>query len=392
MSLTDLWLKSREQISDKSIGQIIGFAGDGKLKDGSKACQEFRSFLSHVPSEYLERYAEECLNSGFQDSGLVLQDLINQIGSRLGFRVEHGRYRGVTGQIGNDGIWHMPDNHAIVVEVKTTDVYRVDLDKIAEYRQALINANAIAAERSSVLLVVGRKETGDLEAQIRGSRHAWDMRLISVSALCHLMGLKEKIEDPATTKRIYSILVPREFTKLDAIIDIVFSTTEEVQQQGDEQIPEEADERSGTPIERKFSPVAFNDQCIARIEKHLGKRLVKRSKIKFATPDESLAVVCAVSKEYDRSSQPYYWYAFHPHQEQFLKDAHESYVALGCGSEERLLLIPLADFEQWLPGMNVTHKEDRFYYHIQVTEEGGRLYLVRKKGQPKIELTKYLLK
>jgi len=34
-----------------------------------------------------------------------------------------------------------------------------------------------------VLIVVGRQDTGELEAQIRGSRHAWDIRLISAEAL-----------------------------------------------------------------------------------------------------------------------------------------------------------------------------------------------------------------
>lgn len=391
MSLTALWLSSPEQITNKSVAQIIAFAGDGKLGDGNKASEEFRLLLSHLPSEYLERYADECLKGSFNESGFALQDVVNEIGARLGFDVQHGRYKGVKGKVGNDGLWRLPDGHSILIEVKTSDAYRFDLDIVAQYRRSLIATNEMQTDNSSLLIIVGRKDTGDLEAQIRGSRHAWEMRLISVDALCRLMKVKEQVEDPATTKRIYEILIPREFTKLDEIINILFSATEEVQQQENLDIPED-DEPTDQSSSQKFTPVAFNDQCIARIEQHLGTKLIKRSKIKFASPDNSIAVVCAVSKVHERYSQPYFWYAFHPHQQEFLKNAKQSFLALGCGSEANLLLIPFTDFEQWLQGMNITHKEDRFYYHIQVSQESGKFLLVRRKGQQKIDLTKYLLK
>ncbi|MFN8658167.1 MAG: hypothetical protein U0105_17655 [Candidatus Obscuribacterales bacterium] len=392
MSLTNLWLNSPEQITDKSVAQIIAFAGEGRLRDGSKASDDFRLLLSHLPSAFLERYADECLKTAITDGGFALQDVINEIGVRLGFTVEHGRYKGVVGKVGNDGLWRLPDGYCILVEVKTTDAYRIDLNKIAQYRRSLIVDNSMAAEASSLLVIVGREDTGDLEAQIRGSRHAWEMRLISVDALCRLMKVKEQVEDPVITKRIYEILIPREFTKLDAIIDILFSATEEVQQQDEGDIPPEDLDGQPDQTSTKLTPVAFNDQCISRIEQHLGKKLVKRSKIKFATPDNSLAVVCAVSKVHERYSQPYFWYAFHPHQQEFLESANRSYLALGCGSEANLLLIPFSDFQQWLAGMNITQKDDRFYYHIQVSQENSKFLLVRRKGQPKIDLTKYLLK
>jgi hypothetical protein len=73
-----------------------------------------------------------------------------------------------------------------VAEVKTTDTYRIALDSIAGYRQKLLAAKTFS-EPSSILILVGRQDTGELEAQIRGSRHAWDIRLISVDALLKLV-------------------------------------------------------------------------------------------------------------------------------------------------------------------------------------------------------------
>jgi len=78
----------------------------------------------------------------------------------------------------------------VIVEVKTTDAYRISLDTIAGYRTRLQEQDTVG-KNTSILLVVGREDTGELEAQVRGSRHAWDVRLISVDALVSLVKLKE---------------------------------------------------------------------------------------------------------------------------------------------------------------------------------------------------------
>jgi hypothetical protein len=229
MSLAELWSTAREQLETKLVHQIIAFAGTGQLADGSLAAAEFREFLGIVPSGHLGRYADECLRESFAGSGFALQDVVNQIGRRLGYSVIDGRYRGTVSEVGFDGLWNLPDGHTIVVEVKTTDAYRIDLQRLATYRRQLIANSRFDTDHSSILIVVGRQDTGDLEAQIRGSRHAWDVRLISVDALLRLMVVKEHVDDPATIRRIGDILKPREFTRLDEIVDIVFSAAERPQ-------------------------------------------------------------------------------------------------------------------------------------------------------------------
>jgi hypothetical protein len=85
------------------------------------------------------------------------------------------------------------------------------------------------APPSSSLIIVGREDTGELEAQIRGSRHAWDMRLISADALIKLVQLKENAEGPETGRKIRSLLVPREYTRLDEMVDVMFTTAKDVE-------------------------------------------------------------------------------------------------------------------------------------------------------------------
>ncbi len=331
MALLDLWQTSPDQVRDKHVQQLIVFAGAGKLLDGSAASDEFRAFLSHVPSQLLKRYAEECLAAGFADGGLALQDLINEVGARIGAAVTRGRYRGSTSAPAFDGLWKFPGGHSIVVEVKTTDTYRIDLDRIAAYRRSLIEQATISEEESSILLIVGRQDTGDLEAQIRGSRHAWDVRLLSIDSLFALLAVKERVDDPASIQRIHRILIPREFTRLDEIVDIVFSTAEDVKE---EELTESTEATEEVTSEQRSTPVDFHEACIERIQRALGKALLKRTRVKFSSPDESTAVVCAVSKEHITAGQPNYWFAFHPHQQDFLDAAAQAYVAFGCGSSK----------------------------------------------------------
>ena len=388
MALLDLWVSTPEQVREKHVQQLIAFAGDGRLVDNGSGSKEFRAFLSYVPTLLLARYANECLEDSFQNSGLALQDIVNEIGIRIGADVLPGRYRGTAGHVGFDGLWRFPQGNALVVEVKTTDAYRIDLSRIARYRKALVEKEQISEEESSMLIVVGRQDTGDLEAQIRGSRHAWDVRIISVDALFRFARIKEEVEDPGIMQRIHQILIPREFTRLDEIADILFSTAEEIKQ---EEVKEAATPTEELPRVPKFTPVAFHDACIERITKQLGANLVKRSRSKFSTPDGSLVVNCAVSKEHDSEGQPNYWFAFHPHQKEFLSNAQSSYAAFGCGSENQLLLIPFAEFNKWLDGLWVTESEDRFYWHVVIYRENGKYVLHRKKGEQNIDITKYIL-
>ena len=387
MSLYQIWKENPSQIREKRVDQIIGFAGDGKLGDKNSAPTEFRAFLSRVPSELLERYSEECLGTAFRDSGLALQDIVNEVAHRLGFSVEPGRYRGTPNEIGHDGIWTGPDGHSIVAEVKTTDAYRLPIDTVASYRRRLIEQGRIREDTSSILVIVGREDTGELEAQIRGSRHAWDVRLISIDALLRLMKIRQELDDPGAEARIRSLLIPREYTRVDEIIDLVFSTTEDILEESPVDLAEDED---STRLEKtpRETPVSFNAACAARLSKHLDVDLTKQSRITFADSDAGLTVTCAVSKEYPEAKGSGYWFAFHPHQLQKLEESPRAYASFGCGSAEQIALFPLDFLKGQLEGMNQTNREDgSSYWHIQIHREGDRWILHRRKDETWPDIT-----
>jgi hypothetical protein len=58
--ILDSWKNSHEEIIKKSVNQLLGICGDGKLYDGNPTSIEFREFLSKVSSLYLKKYSLEC--------------------------------------------------------------------------------------------------------------------------------------------------------------------------------------------------------------------------------------------------------------------------------------------------------------------------------------------
>jgi hypothetical protein len=396
MRLLDLW-QSDPSIENKRLEQIIAFAGDGRFSENNDTSREFREYLGRVGPEKLKSYCAECLSGEkFPAATFALQDVINEIGRRLGFVVRPGRYRGVTGEIGYDGLWSLQRGHVLVVEVKTSDAYRVSLDTVAGYRRRLIENESIPKDDSSCLIIVGRQDTGGLEAEVRGSRHAWEMRLISIDALLKLLDLRQRLDDPRVVRKVGEILVPHEFTRVDDIVDLVFETAEDTLAEQPvtvsgraavEDVEEEEDESPSS----KLDLIGISGQSAARISAKLAIPLIQRSRATFSSVDDSLRLVSAYSRIYGAAPEGGFWFAFHPYQKEYLENATQAFIGLACGDAATVLMIPLEDFSRWLPGMHETITTDRRYWHIRIKRSGGRFTLLRRKGQERIDLTNYLI-
>ena len=189
--------------------------------------------------------------------------------------------------IGFDGIWTTPEGHTIIAEVKTTDAYRISLETIADYRDKFLQTAQIRLP-ASMLIVVGREDTGELEAQVRGSRHAWDIRLISADALLKLVQLKENADGPETGRKIRSLLKAMEYTRLDPMIDVMFTTAKDVDQakpiaqpEEDEDTQEGADQKSGAKGVWQFTDSKLlqqkRDIIIVAVGRLAGVSLIRKS-------------------------------------------------------------------------------------------------------------------
>jgi hypothetical protein len=311
MPLLGIWKSNPKEIDQLTIEQIVTMAGDGKLRDASACSHELREYLTQANSQKLSAYIEHCLTDGFNKSGLILQDVINELGRRLEYDVTNGLYQGTSTTVGWDGLWKSPEGHTIIAEVKTTDAYRISLDKLAEYRQKLL-AEKKLSEPSSILIVVGRNDTGELEAQIRGSRHAWDVRLISTGALRKLVFLKENSDLPETGRQIRGILTPMEYTRLDNMIEVMFATATDVEtviaetNQSSTEPPQPKDEASGGSG-WQFTDFAVLDakraEIVDAVAKKIGTKLIKKSRALFWDAEHKKRVGCTISKRYTQVTE-----------------------------------------------------------------------------------------
>ena len=393
-TLLGLWQRSESLLRGKSFCQIIQFSGAGKLGENNDTSRELRELLSAVPLERLAAFANECMEHPFHDSGLALQDIANEVGVRLGFKVEFGRYRGTKNAIGFDGLWGAKDDHFLLVEVKTTDAYRINLDTIAAYREQLI-ATARLTDHSSILIVVGRQDTGDLEAQIRGSRHAWDVRLISVDAIFRLAAVKEQMSDWATSTRINQVLRPMEYTRLDQIVGLLFDTSKDIES-GDQEEPgiSPSDEEPKTRTNLEPARAA----AFERVAKKLSKPLVRKGRALRTSSDGATNVVCLASQRYDGpGGSRNYWYGFTPAQRDFVQEAAEGWIAFACQDSGRVFLIERDEFLHWLPTMLTTPPDasddaEVRHWHIYFNDYGDRVELMPRASEgPKHDIVDRLL-
>ena len=66
-------------------------------------------------------------------------------------------------------------------------------------------------------------------------------------------------------------------------------------------------------------------------------------------------------------------------------------MLLGCGSPDRLFLVPFEKWESLLHTFHITQQQDRMYWHVKVVESGGRFELARKGEFDRVDLSKYLV-
>jgi hypothetical protein len=402
MPLIALWSANPGAIAELNIEQIVATAGKGVLKDDSLCSKELREYLGQVPSSKLAEFVDHCLTIRFEKGGMILQDLVNEFGRRLDYVVTNGRYQGTTKAIGFDGLWGSPEKHSIVIEVKTTDAYRIPLDTLAGYRDKLVQSGAITTSSVSILIVVGREDTGELEAQVRGSRHAWDIRIISADALVRLVKLKESAEGTETGRKIRSLLAPMEYTRLDEMIDVMFTAAKDVEKaveaEASQASQEIEDETASEAISKRepfqFTDVALleakRDKIVAAMARREETNLIKNSRALYWNAAHSVRIGCTLSKRYTRSADYRYWYAYHPQWSEFLLGGTRSFLVLGCMDLDFAFAVPIDVVQSSLDALHVTEKPSGRFWHLHIAERiPGEYALLLPRRSTMLSLDQY---
>jgi len=210
---------------DINLTQILALIG--KLDDavGEDTSQtRFRNFLKANINEIaqIRDYVEECIRNKGDQYNKALQDLIVYIGEFLDFNIEYGRYKGISGEIGYDGIWiSRTEDFKIVVEVKTSEVYPIKTATLIGYIDSLISERKISNwDHTLGLYVVAQPdpEVRQLEKSIIIEKRTDKLRVISAD---HLLSLAELMNEyDITHDDILAVLHPSG-PRIDPVIDIL---------------------------------------------------------------------------------------------------------------------------------------------------------------------------
>lgn len=248
------------------------------------------------------------------------------------------------------------------------------------------------AENTSILIVVGREDTDDLEAQVRGSRYAWNIRLISVDALLRLLKLRVSLDDLSVESQIREILVPQEFTRLDRIVDLVFATAEESQESDDVDVADDVASETNAPRGPKAN---FHGMVIPEIERKLGVSLVKAGRVIWKTPDEQYMLSCQVASRRPEKEGVDFWFGLKRTTKELL-EAHSSdgtYCAFGCGSKALTALIPFTAISPILDECWTSPDKEGnvLHWHLRFKMIDGRLRLLFSQDRESLDVQPYVI-
>ena len=226
----------------------------------------------------------------------------------------------------------------------------------------MVSSNHID-KSSSMLIVVGRDDTGELEAQVRGSRHAWDIRLLSAWLYYKLLQPQRNADDTATGQKIRDISFPMEYTRLDRIIDVMFTTVTDVEpalnpesevplELSDEDLPHIIRDKGTAKKIDKVHPEGtweFTNsrvlqqkrlEILQSVSQSISSPLIRKSRALYWSASHDNIVACSISKRYARTELYRYWYAFHPQWDEFLREGKIGLLVLGCMDQPFVFCIP----------------------------------------------------
>ena len=253
---------------------------------------------------------------------------------------------------------------------------------------------------------MGREDTGELESQVRGSSCAWDIRLISADALGKLVEMKEDAEGPEIAQRIRSLLVPREYTRLDGMIDVMFTTAKGAADAVKETVGPEADadpnhgptavgvEQSEKTWQFTDSEVlrALRERIIGAVGHAQGVKFLRKSGALYWNADHDKRVACTLSKEYEQkaASGHRYWYGYHENWDEFLAAGSVSLIVLGCVDAPFAFAIPRTALSPVLPHLDTTVRSTGKYWHLRLARTpSGHFALIQAPGSEPFTIDAY---
>lgn len=280
--------------------ELVGTLNDNT--EPSSASGRLRKYLRDNISDFedVRAYINDALARSGDQFNKALQDLINHLGELLGFKVTYGRYRGTKGQIGFDGVWRSPDDWALVVETKTTDVYTVKTAPVLGYINGLVSEGLIKDPSHALgLYIYGRFDqlTSQLENAIIVEGRRERLRVVSVDALINLLELKQVYNLDHET--ILGLLLPAP-VKVDSLVNLILNIVAQEKDDIDNEnepdlspsLFEEKSEQATLVLDTK--PIKLIPVSVNYTGKNVKALTFRNHKMEIPTWKEGLLALCGV--------------------------------------------------------------------------------------------------
>jgi hypothetical protein len=205
-----------------TLDRIVGLAGD--WNDSSRASKQFREIIGdeQTATEEIEAYLLEAMGGTEQYHNRALQDLVNNIGRRLGFEVEYGVYQGRSDTIGYDGHWTSAateDDTHLVVETKKTTAYSIDPGQAGEYMDELTNEKDVDRSQVYGLYVIGEGDVETVAQTVFGSQYRDRMRVITAQRLLDLLEIQE--DSGLRHDQVVDVLLPINAVDVGQLVGLI---------------------------------------------------------------------------------------------------------------------------------------------------------------------------
>ena len=193
----------------------------GELEDGQESQQKFQHFIKQEKwgLEHFDAWLNESIKNKWHKE---FQDLIIALGRKLGFDIEFGCYKAIPGRVPFDGIWKTADGKHIIIEVKMGTWVSIDVSQLGEYLDRIAKERGISKIQVYGLYVVGDEgEIKSLADQVRGSKYAHDVRIISYGDLLVLAKMRKELS--LADRQLARLLLPIDAVNVGELVQLINS-------------------------------------------------------------------------------------------------------------------------------------------------------------------------
>lgn len=261
-----------------SLEQLLDLVGELDDAEGSKTPRErFRNFLQRsltTPAE-LRDFVESCVRNSGPQFNRALQDLVNHAAGMIGFKVEYGRYAGVRGQVGFDGLWQYGDL-SIVAEVKTTDAYTIKTATLLSYVNDLISDHRIKSEEHALGLYVVARPDAELR-QIENSIMAEKrMHRLRVATVDNILSIAELVQANFLTVKEAVDLIKPSGVSIDATVGLIARVASTAAQQATPLSEADVSPQKAPAAESTTSPALYLMTPVRDGEEETGEQIIRK--------------------------------------------------------------------------------------------------------------------